>query len=160
MSISTVKGLYRYIRDNSNISAKTIRNLFITLGFHPLHSTKFDFYRLSNMLVNCTDYDSCEGYKRLFEFNDIDPFFKIHRRDIVAQMELDAYELETDIISYVQNYLLPRNRKTTVAEVSTALWDYEHYLPELKMLYNYFTHYILCEIAWIWCSYLEENPGI
>ena len=159
MGISTIRGLGRCIRNYSGFSGRTVNSIIIALGFHPLHGTHDEFRELSKLLVNCTEHGSAEGYRRLFKYNEKEPFFKTHRQDIVSHMEQKAEEEKTDIISMVQDYFFTkRGRKPTAEAIGKALWDSRHIFLDLTPLYNYFTHYVLCEMSCAWYSYLEENP--
>ena len=159
MGISSIRGLVRYLKINSGFSSSTINSLIMALGFNPRHSTQDEFLELSDMLVNCTDFDRTEAYKRLFRYNEKEPFFKTHQKSIVHYLEEQAYQMKQDIIVMVQNNIIyDKKYRITASEIAKALWHTEHYLFEPLMLYNYLTKYVLFQIAWQWYSYLEENP--
>ena len=158
MSISSIRGLGRYIKNNSYFSSSTVNSVFIALGFNPRHSTQDEFRELSKLLLNCTANQKSEGYRRLFKYSEKTPFFKNHQKDIIAHMEQQAYEMDMDIIYMIQKYIIhQKKRKLTASEIGKAIWHEEHYLFEPLMLYNYLTKYVLCEISWLWYSYLEEK---
>jgi hypothetical protein len=159
MAISSIRGLGRYLKNNAGFSSSTIDSLIVALGFHPRHGTQDEFRELSKMLVNCTDHDSTEAYKRLFKYNEKVSFYKTHQKDIIAHLEQQAYEMKLDIIFMIRNNIIyDKKYRLTESEVAKALWHNDYYLFEPLMLYNYLTKYVLYEIAWIWYDYLEENP--
>jgi len=160
MKISTIRGLSRFLKKQSNFSGRTINSVIFALGYHPQNATSDDFKELSGVLENIAEYGANCGYSGFIYYNETLAFYKKHRLDIVSHMEQTAAELGTDIISLVQNFGVFRNsEKPTASEVGQALWGSNKVMQELTTLYNVFSWYALEEIARTWYRYLEDNPA-
>jgi len=161
MSISTIRGLQRYIKRYSSFSSRTINSVILALGFHPSCSTLDDLKELSTQFENCAEHGADIGISGFIYYHETIAFFKKHRQDIVNHMEQTAAEMGTDIISMVQGFGVFRNGgKPTPSEVGRALWDNGKQWDELTTLYNVFAWYALEEISRTWYRYLEENPAV
>jgi hypothetical protein len=161
MSISTIRGVGRYLSHNSNFSGHTINSVIIALGFHPLHGTHDEFRELSRLLKECAENEKAEGFLRFFNYNKKFPIFRDHRKDIVSHMEQTAEDCGIDVISMVQNFgIYCNSSKPTISQIGKALWDSGNYQSEFENLYNVFARYTLEELAQTWYRYLEENNAI
>ena len=159
MSISTIKGLYRYVKQNSNFSGRTVHSVILALGYY-LWGTEDDFKELSGVLKDCSTHGADSGFSGFTYLADTLPFYRKHRHDIAAHMEQTAAEIGTDIISMVQGFGVFRNTTPpTPGLVGKALWD-SRYLSELENLYNVFAWYALEEVSHTWHRYLEEHPAL
>ena len=160
MSISTIKGLYRYVKQNSNFSGLIVQSVILALGYNPCGSTD-EFNELSWLLKDCSQHGADTGFSGFTSYNDTVKFFQKHREGIVSHMEQTAIDLGTDIISMVKSFGIFRcfMVKPTTSEVGKALWDTGHYWSELNELYNVFAWYALEEISHTWYRYLEDNPA-
>jgi hypothetical protein len=161
MSITTIHGLQRYVKRNSEFSGRTINSVIIALGYHPLHGTLKEFKELSGIFKDCSEHGADSGFSGFIYYSDTIKFFRKHRPDIINHMEQTAAELGTDIISMVQNFGVFRySDKPTPSEVGKALWDKSKCYSVLTSLYNVFTWYALEEVSRTWYRYLEENPAV
>ena len=160
MSISSIKGLYRYVKTNSGFSGHTVHSVILSLGYY-LWGSKENFKELSEVLKDCSNHGADSGFSGFIYHSETIPFFTEHRKDIISHMERTAAELGTDIISMVQGFgIFRQSDKPTPSEVGKALWDSGHYWPELDTLYNVFAWYVLEEVSRTWQRYLEDNPAL
>ena len=160
MGIRTVKGLFRFLKRNTNFSGHTVHTAILHLGFSLLDKEN-EFIKLSCLLVNCSNKGADAGFPGFCYSTDTVQFFIKHRKDIVKHMEQTAEDCGLDIISMVQDFGAFRNKKKpTISEVGKALWDTGKYNVELHYLYNVFAWYALEEIAHTWSRYLEDNPAL
>jgi hypothetical protein len=158
MSISTIRGLCRYIKLHSNFSGRTINSVIIELGFHPLHGTNNEFKELSGILKDCSTQGADCGFSGFTYYSDTITFFRKHRTDIVQHMEQAAEEMGTNIISMVQNFGVFRHGDMpSPSEIGRAIWDSSKKWSDLTDLYNVFAWYALEEVSRTWHRYLEEN---
>jgi hypothetical protein len=159
MSITSINGLYRYLKQKSGFSGRTVRSVILALGYQLNVSTN-DFKELSGLLVDCSRYGADAGFPGFVSTSDTTKFFRKNHEDIVSHMEQTAADLGIDIIPMVQGFGVFRDTTPpTTGQVGRALWDSAHYWPELKDLYNVFAWYALEEISSTWYRYLEENPA-
>ena len=157
MAVTTIKGLYRVVKQNTGFSGHTVHSVIISLG-HCLWGTIEDFKELSDILVNCSNNGANVGFSGFIYYSDTIPFYKKHRQDIVSHMEQAAAEFGTDIISMVQSFGIFRNsEKPSTSEIGKALWGSFH-KSELNTLYNVFAWYALEEVSHAWQRYLEDHP--
>jgi len=161
MCISSIQGLYRYIKLNSGFSGHTVHSVIVALGFE-LQQPASQLKELSRMLRTCSKYGADLRFPGFFSYDDTNKFFLKHRPDIVSHMEKYAAESGTDIITMVQNFRIfgAYIHKPTLCEVGKALWDSGHYWPEYRHIYNVFSWYTLEEISHTWNWYLEDNPDL
>ena len=153
MAISTIKGLYRIVKQRTGFSGRTVNSVISSLG-HCLWGTAEDFKELSDILINCSNHGANVGFSGFIYYSDTVPFYKKHRQDIVSHMEQTAAELGTDIISMVHGFgVFQHSQKPTTSEIGKALWGNYH-KPELTTLYNVFAWYALEEISHAWQRYL------
>jgi hypothetical protein len=159
MKISTIRGLYRYAKQNSGFSGHTVHSVILALGYS-FHQSREYFKELSGVLQDCSEHGADTGFSGFQSPSETIAFFQKHRYDIISHMEQTAADLGTDIISMVQGFGVFRNSTPpTPGQVGKALWDSGHYWPELNKLYNVFAWYALEEIARTWYRYLEDNPA-
>jgi len=159
MGISTIKGLYRYVKQNSGFTGHTVHSVILSLGYN-LWGTENEFKELSGNLVDCSKHGADCGFSGFTYYSDTIKFFKKHRQDIVSHMEQTAAECGTNIISMVQNFGIFRNSEMPSVEfVGKALWDCKKNI-ELDFLYNAFAWYALEEISRTWYRYIEEHPAL
>jgi len=159
MAISTIKGLYRIVKQNTGFSGNTVHSVILALGYN-LWGTEEEFKELSGVLKDCSTHGADTGFSGFIYTADTLPFYRKHRHDIAAHIEQTAEEIGTDIISMVQGFGIFRNTKPpTSGQVGKALWD-SRYWSELENLYNVFAWYALEEIAHAWHRYLEDNPAL
>jgi len=157
LAISTIKGLYRVVKQSSGFSGRTVHSVILSLG-HCLWGTEEDFKELSGILLNCSNHGANVGFSGFIYYSDTIPFYKKHRHDIVSHMEQTAAELGTDIISMVQSFgVFHNSQKPTPSEIGKALWGSFH-KQDLATLYNVFAWYALEEISHAWQRYLEDHP--
>ena len=161
MYISSIRGLKRYIKRNSDYSIRTINSVIIALGYHPLHSTQEEFKKLSGTLKNCSKYGAQAGFTGFTNSADTIRLFKKHRQDIVFNLLTIASECDTDVFSFVQNFRYFHNSdKPTDTELVMALSASGPYFKEVNYLYNVFAWYTLEKISHTWNRYLEEHPAL
>ena len=161
MSISTIKGMYGFLIDNTGFSGRTVHSIILALGYR-LYGSDADFKELSGILKDCSNYGADSGFCGFTYYDDTIYFFRKHRHDIVSHLEQTAADLGTDIISMVQNFGVFRShsQKPTASEIGRALWDSGKCRSELTELYNVFSWYTLEEVAHAWNRYLEDNPAL
>ena len=158
MNISSIRGLYRYVKSNTGFSGHTVHSVILALGYY-LWGSANDFKELSGTLKDCSNHGADAGFPGFSNYSDTIKFFKKHRSDIVSHMEKTAAEMGIDIISMVQGFGVFRNSKApTPGQIGKALWDSGHYWPELDKLYNVFAWYTLEEVSHSWHRYLEDHP--
>ena len=160
MSISTIRGLQRYLIHHSYFSGRTVNSVIFAMGFHPQNEKEGQFEELSRMLKNCSIFGAASGVFGFTFLSQTVPFYKKHRLDIVKYIEETAVEFGRDEISIVQNFGVFRNtQKPTAGEIGKALWC-NVYHQKLNNLYNALTWYALEQIAHTWRTYLEDQQAL
>jgi len=160
MGVSTIKGLYRIVKKNSNFSGRIVHSVILNLGFN-LFDKEEEFKRLSSILTQCSLRGADTGFSGFIHISETISFFIRHRKDIINHMEQTAADCGMDIISMVQNFGVFRNtEKPAISDVGKALWDKSQIYNKYFDLYNVFSWYALEEIAHTWHRYLEENPSV
>jgi len=162
MSISTIHGLQRYVKEHSGFSGKTINSVIIALGYHPIHGTSKDFKELSGIFTDCSKYGAHNGFTGFSYYTDTVNFFKKHQKDIVTHIENKAEKLETDAITFILDfdYFRTSDDPPTPSKVGKALWNKKLCWIELYELYNLFAWYTLDEVSRTWHKYLINNPAL
>ena len=159
MSISSIKGLYRYIKNNSGFSGHTVHSVIIALGYTLKDTNKY-FREISGVFNKCSAKGANCGFTGFSYPTDTIAFFRKHRKDIVSHMERTATESCIDIITLIQGFgVFCNSEKPAISEVGKALWD-SHYNPELNNLYNVFAWYTLEEVSHTWRRYLEDHQSL
>jgi len=158
MSITTIKGLYRHIKQNSGFSGRTIHSVILSLGYN-LRGKENDFKNLSNVFKNCSKHGADTGITGFSFYTDIAEFFFKHHIDIVSHLEKTAKELDLDVLFMIKDFRLLRHSDFTLGEIGKALW----HLPisaDYFEIYPVFVWYALEEISCTWRRYLEEHPAL
>ena len=159
MTISTIKGLYRCVKQNTNFSGHTVKSVFLALGYNLCGSTE-DFKELSNVLIDCYNNGAESGFAGFTYQAETLPFYRKHRLDIVSQMENAATTYDIDIIAFIQGFgMFLNTTPPPPGQIGKALWD-SRYWPELEDLYNLFAWYVLEEVSNAWNGYLEDHPTL
>ena len=159
MSISSIRGLYHYVKISSGLSGHTVHSVILSLGYYLWGSSK-DFKELSGVLKDCSNKRADTGFSGFIDYNETITFFWQNRQGIVAHMEQSAANMGTDIISMVQSFgAFRKGGKPKPSEVGRALWDSREW-PELENLYRVFALYALEEVAHTWNGYLEAHQTL
>ena len=130
MKVKSIRGLQRYLKQNSSFSGRTINSVIFALGYHPQNEKEGEFIELSGIFKDCSERGADIGFSGFIYYSETIPFFKKHRMDIVQHMEQTAAELGINIISMVQGFgVFKHSSKPTAGEVGKVLWGIVHH-PE------------------------------
>ena len=162
MSISTIRGMQRYLIKNSGFSNKVINDVIIALGYNPNNNKEKDFKELSRYFLDCSKLGAYNMSTGLTYIDENVKFYRKHQFAIVSHMEKTAEKSEKDLISMILNFeeFRTSDDPPTLSNVGKALWYNKLCWSELYELYNSFAWYTLDMVANTWLIYLINNPDV
>ena len=158
MQITTIKGLYHYLKVNSGFADHTIHGVISYLGYK-LNGTEKELQSISSVFINCAKKGAGVGFTGFTDFSDTVKFFKSHQRDIAAHLVNKANLFDLDVLYMIKDFSALKYDYYCLGDIGEALWD-KDYISAHDYIYNALSWYVLEEISCTWHNYLEKKNAI